>query len=227
MKILLEFASRLHGFLAGHLFYSLALFSALSVALFVGRTELSGNYTYAFMLWNLILAWLPYLFSLWAMVSDRRYGRWAVFIPGLLWLLFFPNAPYMITDLVHLQPRAPMPMWYDLVLLTAFAWTGCLLAVASLSIMQSLVRRQLGRATSWLFVFATLGLTGLGIYLGRFLNWNSWDVFTRPFAVLSDVLIRLLNPLDYIGAYGVMLLFAGFLLVIYVAFLSFGNRRRI
>jgi uncharacterized membrane protein len=172
----------------------------------------------------LALAWLPYLFSLLAVGANRRYPWWGVLLPGFAWLLFFPNAPYMITDLVHLQPRAPIPVWYDGVLLTAFAWTGCLLAVASLEAIHSLVRQRLGRAFSWLFVFVTLGLTGLGVYLGRFLGWNSWDLFTNPRAILADVLARVLNPLDHIGAYGVTIVFAVFLLVFYLAFVSAQHR---
>ena len=212
---------RLHRFLKRNSFYAVLLSSLLSHGLLAGRIYVSGDASYGFMLWNLILAWLPYVFGLMAAAFDRRYrSAWALLVPGLLWLLFFPNGPYMLTDLIHLEPRAPIPMWYDIVLLTAFAWTGCLLAVASLNMMQSLIRAWLGRLMSWLFVVLTLGLTGLGIYLGRFLNWNSWDVFLQPGDVIADVLTRLTHPLEYLGVYGVTFLFAAFLFVFYLAFVS-------
>ncbi len=221
---MIDWLRRSHRFLDRHLFYSAALSSTLSATIFAGRVALSGEYTYGFMIWNLILAWIPYGCSLWAAAVARRYPWWGLPIPTLLWLLFLPNAPYMVTDFLHLQHRPPVPAWYDSVLLTSFAWTGCYLAVASLRIMQTLVGDGLGRAASWVFVGVTLVLTGFGIYLGRFLDWNSWDLFTRPGGVLSDVLARLLNPFDYPRTYGVTILFAVFLLVFYVTFLAAHRR---
>jgi uncharacterized membrane protein len=215
---------RLHRFLDRYLFYPALLSSALSAAMFAGRVAVSGDDTYGFMIWNLILAWIPYLCSLWAAVVARRYPWWGLPIPALLWLLFLPNAPYMVTDFLHLHHRPPVPVWYDSILLTSFAWTGCYLAVASLRIMQALVDNHLGQRASWAFVGVTLVLTGFGIYLGRFLDWNSWDLFTRPGGVLSDVLPRLLNPLDHPRTYGVTILFAAFLFVFYVTFVAAHRR---
>ena len=228
MTRLRDHLRRLHRFLGRNAFYAVSLSSTWSIGIFAGRIIFSGNVSYGFMVWNLILAWLPYVFSLTAALFDRRYrSGWALLIPGLLWLLFFPNGPYMITDLIHLEPRAPVPVWYDLILLITFAWTGCWLAVASLDTMQSIIRVRLGRAMSWLFVAVTLGLTGLGVYLGRFLNWNSWDVFLQPGDVFADILTRLAHPLDHLGAYGVTILFAAFLFVFYLAFVSGRARDRV
>lgn len=221
MNLNRSFLRGLHRFLERRFFYKVSLFSLLSIGVLAGRAYLSGEATYSFMLWNLILAWLPYLFALLAVVCDRRYRRgWTLAIPGALWLLFFPNAPYMITDLIHLKSRTPIPVWYDAILLITFAWTGCLLAVSSLHMMQTLVRARVGRRLSWLFVAVTLGLTGLGVYLGRFLHWNSWDIFVRPRSVLAGILAWLANPLHHLGAYGIILLFAAFLFVFYLSFVS-------
>jgi uncharacterized membrane protein len=171
-----------------------------------------------FLVWNLFLAWLPYLGSLWTTYLYRRQSRrwWSLLLPSLLWLIFFPNAPYLVTDLLHLQSRAPVPIWYDLGLLSTFAWAGLFLAIFSLRTMQMLVKTLAGSLTSWLFVASVLGLSGLGIYLGRFLNWNSWDLFFHPFDVLSDVAIRLAHPLSHLQTFGVTFLFAAFLLVCYL-----------
>ena len=213
-----------HAFLADHTLYPIALSSALALGVFAGRVYLTRDGTYGFMVWNLILACIPYLCSLWAAALQRRYPWWGLLIPGAVWLLFFPNAPYLVTDLMHLQARWPVPLWYDIVLFATFAWTGCFLAVASLRTMQSLVAHYVGRLASWAFVMVTLGLTGFGIYLGRYLNWNSWDLLTQPRSVLADVVARIANPLDHLGAYGVTFLFAAFLFVCYVTFVS--ARRR-
>jgi len=68
-----------------------------------------------------------------------------------------------------------------------FAWTGCFLGVTSLQMMHSVVRRRIGRLWSWFFVITTLGLSGVGIYLGRFLRFNSWDILFRPGRLLGDI----------------------------------------
>ena len=207
---------------AQHSMVPVVLSSVLAVALFVGRAYRSQTLIYSFLLWNLILAWIPYLSSLWA---ERLHGRhpgrwWYLVVPGALWLAFFPNAPYIVTDFWHLRERAGIPIWYDIGLLSAFALTGLFLAVFSLRIMQKLVRKYLGRIISWLFVAVALCLGGLGIYLGRFLRWNSWDLLLNPKLVLGDVAVRLVDPLSYPRTFGVTLLFAALLFVCYLAVTS-------
>jgi uncharacterized membrane protein len=148
----------------------------------------------------------------------------ALLLPGLLWLLFFPNAPYLVTDLIHLRGYPPVPLWYDIGMLISFAWAGCFLAVASLYIMHQIIRDFAGRAMSWLIVMGMIGLCGLGIYMGRFLRWNSWDVFLYPTEVLSDIAHRLAHPFSNLQTYGVTLMFAAFLFVCYWTFISLKQR---
>ena len=125
---------------------------------------------YSNLAWNFFLAWLPYLFCLLAAWLHYRYPRrwWLLGLPALIWLIFFPNAPYLITDFLHLEERPYIPMWYDIILLATFAWTGCFLGIASLWIMQGIVKSYAGQFISWLFVMFAIGLSGLGVYLGRF-----------------------------------------------------------
>lgn len=198
------------------------LASLLAVALLAARGPRSGTTIYSFLLWNLLLAWIPYLASLWADGLHRRYPRrwWNLITPGLLWLIFFPNAPYIVTDLWHLRERAPIPMWYDIGLVATFALAGLFLAVFSLRIMQRLVKDYFGTIVSWLFVLVALALGGLGIYLGRFLRWNSWDLILNPRGVLRDVAVRLAAPLSYPAAFGVTFLFAAIMLICYLAVTS-------
>ena len=219
--------SRLHRFLADHFFYTALLWSALAVGILAGRVWLSGRSTYDFLMWNLILAWVPFLCSLWAASLRRRFPWWSLPIPLFVWLIFFPNAPYIVTDFLHLRERELIPIWYDTILVAAFAWSGVFLAVASLHIVQSLARSYVGRAWSWMLVGVTLALSGLGIYLGRFLDWNSWDLLLHPRLVLGDVLTRVLNPFDHLGAVGMTILFAAFVFVCYVTFLSVQRRDRV
>ena len=195
------------------------LASLLAVGLFAARVYRSQGLTYSFLVWNLILAWIPFFSSLWADHLNRRHpGRWwLLLLPCLAWLVFFPNAPYIVTDFWHLQARPPVPLWYDIGMLATFALTGLLLAVYSLRIVHDLVRQRLGPVLGWLFAGAVVGLGGLGVYLGRFLRWNSWDLFLHPRGVLSDVVTRLADPLAHPQALGVTCLFAAILFVCYVA----------
>ena len=198
--------------------YPVVLSTLFAFTLLAGRVYLSRQWTYLFLVWNLFLAWIPYLTSLWTSpVYPRQSRRWGyLLLPGLLWLAFFPNAPYIVTDFLHLQHRPPVPVWYDMGLISIFAWTGLFLAVFSLRAMQMLVKTAAGPVLSWLFVVSVMGLSGLGIYIGRFLGWNSWDLFIHPEAVLTDILIRFPNPFQHTATFGVSLMFALFLLVCYL-----------
>jgi uncharacterized membrane protein len=202
--------------------YPIVLSSLLASVLFVGRVYRSHTLDYRFLGWNLILAWIPYLAALWATRVHRQFPRrwWMLVIPGLLWLAFFPNAPYIVTDFWHLQERPPVPIWYDIGMLAAFAWTGLFLAVYSLRAMQKLVQHYLGSILGWLFTLTVLGLGGLGVYLGRFLRWNSWDLILHPKSVLSDVAVRLADPLSHPRTFGVTFLFAAILLICYLTLTS-------
>jgi uncharacterized membrane protein len=166
--------------------------SAASVALAVVRDSHAGNLDFWFLIWNLALAWIPFLLALAAYASARRPTSTAML--GLGWLLFFPNAPYIVTDFVHLSRVAPVPFWYDALTIGAFAATGLALGFASLYLMQCVVRDRVGVAASWLAVLVACALGSVGIYLGRFVRANSWDVLTRPewFARLAHA--RLLDP---------------------------------
>ena len=216
---------RVHRFLVRHSLYPLLFSSLLAGFLLAARIVRSGATTYIGLPWNLFLAWIPYVASLWAVRLHNAWpGRWwLLLIPGALWLAFFPNAPYILTDFWHLSHRPPVPVWFDLGLLSLFALTGLFLGILSLRAMQRLVEHYLGWLLGWAFVLASLGLCGLGIYLGRFLRWNSWDLVLNPRGVLADVVVRLANPLDHAQTYGVTLLFGA---ILFVCYLTLASRER-
>lgn len=207
-----------HPRLAATLFYPSAAASALAVGLLLLRARMLGALEDSFLVWNLFLAWMPYLMALWAESAARR-SPWRAIIPGILWLLFLPNAPYIMTDFIHLD-RMSFSWWYDLGLILAFAWAGCLLGVASLFMMQRIVRERLGAALSWAFVLASCGLSGLGVYFGRFLRWNSWDVLFSPRDLAHDLLYIVGTPESYLQLIGVSGLFAAFLALGYLTLTS-------
>ncbi|MBN1146232.1 MAG: DUF1361 domain-containing protein [Anaerolineales bacterium] len=214
---------RLHRFLVSQLIYPIVLSSALAMAVYVVRVLVSNTYVvYANLVWNLLLAWMPYLFSVLAAALYRLFPRrwWLLIVPSAIWLAFFPNAPYIITDFFHLAQRPGIPLWYDMLLLTTFSWTGIFLAVASLRTMQVLAKAYLGTLLSWVFVAFSLGLGGLGIYLGRFERWNSWDLLSHPRSILADVALRIVSPFENVRFFSFTILVSAFLLVCYLMFIS-------
>lgn len=171
---------------------ALVLASGISVGLLLARAAVTGKLQFAFLPWNLLLAWIPLVFAVLVYRLRLRRSKDRLFLLGcaLIWFFFYPNAPYLITDLVHLKTRPPIPRWFDLLLMMSFAWTGLFLGYLSLYLMQEVVRGWRGRAAGWYFALAMLALGAFGIYLGRFLRWNSWDVVVRPLGLLGDVARR-------------------------------------
>lgn len=227
MSELLNAAWRTHRFCVNHLVYPLALSSGLAGLLLAARMVFSRQGTYGFLMWNLFLAWIPYGLSVIVALAHARFPRawWLLIVPGFLWLIFLPNAPYIITDWWHLDERAPVPTWYDIGMLAMFAWAGLILGVASLNRMQHIVREYVGGILSWVFTLGAFGVTGLGIYLGRFLRWNSWDVFYQPWEIVADITERFAHPIRNPGAVGFAALFAMFFCVCYVTFVSMEHRQ--
>jgi uncharacterized membrane protein len=220
---MLRSLTQLHRFLASQSLYPILLSTFLALAFFVGRVLYARIFWhYSNLVWNLFLAWIPFLFSMLAAAIFRRAPRqWWLLLPASgLWLIFFPNAPYIVTDFLHLEYRPPVPLWYDIGLLATFAWTGCFLAIASLRTMQFLVRYYLGSFISWVFAAGALALSGLGIYLGRFGRFNSWDLFFQPKDVVNDILVRVVNPFSNLRFFGFTLMFTAFLIVLYLMFVS-------
>ena len=156
--------------------------------LWLGRASQVGP-RFSFLWWNLFLAWVPWLLSL-AMTRARR-TFWPL---AFTWLAFWPNAPYLVTDLIHLKPRAGVPLWFDALLLCAFAWAGCALGWDSLFTVHRVLERKWGARRAALAVTTCVGLCGVGVFLGRFERLNSWDVVTDPLGVATTSLDALMEP---------------------------------
>jgi uncharacterized membrane protein len=171
---------------------ALVFASALCLAMLVGRAVMVRHVQLTFYIWNLFLAWLPLLFGLrvYRLAGTSPARWWPLAICAVLWFLFFPNAPYIVTDFLHLKPHPLAPVWFDIVMMMSFAWTGLLLGYLSLLLMQEIVRARKGPQWGWCFALTMLALSSFGIYLGRFKRWNSWDVLVRPHGLAGDVLSR-------------------------------------
>lgn len=170
------------------------------------RLNYTGTPYYGFLLWNLFLALLPLAVSQAACWWANGVWR-SRLLPLLgLWLLFFPNAPYLVTDLMHLGVLAQMPRWYDPLMVFVFALSALWAGFLSLRDVEYLLRPRLGAWGTQLGVALMWGLSGVGIYLGRVLRWNSWDAFRRPGAILRDGLLPFLQPWAHARALGLIAL---------------------
>lgn len=210
------------------LFAALVVASVTCSALVAARVSHTGRLTYTFLVYNLALAWIPVGFAAAAYALGALRSRGAAVLAVLCsagWLLFFPNAPYLVTDLVHLRVNANRLFWFDVLTLPAFAWTGMALGFLSLFLMQRLVEDHAGRTWSWLFVGAALAAGAFGIYLGRFRRWNSWDVLVDPAALGADVLRTLLHPFQNAAVAAFCAVLAGVMLVAYLVFYAWTSVR--
>lgn len=194
----------------------LALSSFFGILLLGYRIVESDSLKYIFLAWNLVLAWIP----LAAALLLREYApatrfRWPHLMLLAGWLLFLPNAPYLITDLLHLKPRAPIPFWFDGSLTVIFAWNGLMAGLLSARIVHDFLGYMLGTLRSTLMIIAAFALSGFGVYLGRVERWNSWDLITDPLSLLSDVAHLLTHPFSNPGMLGMSSLFFLFLTLAY------------
>jgi len=147
-----------------------------------------------FLIWNLFLAGIPYIISQLA----RRSGRLKKFTFLLLsvlffWLLFLPNAPYIITDLIHLNHINSNLIWFDALLLFLFAANGLLLGILSMVDIFTILKEKWNTIAASFSMILISFLTGFGIYLGRYLRWNSWELFTQPNNLFQDIITSLQN----------------------------------
>jgi len=197
--------------------FALVLASGLCLALLALRDLRTGDRYYDGLAWNLVLAWAPFALALVLYDAARRDRPPGVVLGlGALWLLSLPNAPYILTDFVHLGESAAAPLWYDGALIAAFAGTGLLLGLGSLYLVHRVVALRAGARSGWVFALGVLALCGVGVYLGRFARLNSWDVLTRPGDVLDLAGRAVLDPLASVEWVGFSLVFAAFLLVAYL-----------
>ncbi len=172
--------------------------------------------SYIFLVWNLFLAWIPYLVALGISYGQRRGAGWFPQGTGLLvWLIFLPNAPYILTDFIHFRSLPSIPFWFDVSLLFAGASTGLLLGLLSLREVHLSLKHWLPNILTWVVVLFAIGLAGFGVWLGRFQRWNSWDLVTRPHYILSDIVTTLSERHEFLHAAGISTLLSGILLVGY------------
>jgi uncharacterized membrane protein len=244
----------------------LSLSMLFSYLLLLVRIIHTGRITFLFLVWNLFLAWLPWLITeylsskgclfrekclsrtkylfrevdassgdspLLPGVSSsrsqgiRRLTRRVLFVLAILaWLFFIPNAFYILTDLYHVGDwynDRLMPSWYDLVMILSFAWNGLLLGVLSVRRMEKILLPLLPAHNPLFFLYPVMWLNALGVYIGRYLRFNTWDVLTNPFQLFGDITQILFHPLSNRYAWDMIFCFSLLMTLIYLMLKKIGQ----
>lgn len=165
----------------------LFLFSFFCLSLSLIRVKLTTSIYLIFLIWNLFLAVIPFLLTSYLKTKKLFENK---FKDGLLlsiWLLFLPNSFYIITDFVHLSLSNSYTLWYDLLLISSYASLGFLLGIISLQDFENLLSDKFNASICSFLVFGISILSGFGIYLGRILRYNSWDILKNPIALFTDL----------------------------------------
>lgn len=183
-----------------------AIMCLICFSLSLFRVFYSETNVFLFLNWNLFLAFIPWACSSIIVLHPQLQQKKLVIILLLcIWLLFFPNAPYILTDLFHLKLQLNMPVWFDLVLIIAYAWTGLLLGFMSLTDIERFLRRYLSPRKTIIFSSLLLFVGSFGIYMGRYLRWNSWNIINEPLRLLYDIGDRIADPFSHPRTWGVTL----------------------
>jgi uncharacterized membrane protein len=174
----------------GLTFFLIAV-SLFCVGLSVFRVFLTGTDGYLFLNWNLFLAFLPWLLTSVVILRTVK-SRIAILLVMGIWLLFFPNCLYMLTDLIHLRRIEEAPVWLDLIIVLSFAWAGLCYGFVSLMDIESFLKERFHAAPKTVTGLSVcmIYLAAFGIYIGRFLRWNSWDLFGNPTELIRGIFDR-------------------------------------
>ena len=196
----------------------LILSCLFSIALTSFRIVYTDNLRFIGLCWNLFLAIIPCLITRFAIRNPSWIESRARFVFLFIgWLLFIPNSFYIITDLFHLEISYSIPLWYDLALIFSFAWNGILLGVISVRQMEKMVRINFPAIREWQFVYPMMLLNAFGVYIGRYLRYNSWDVIANSFQLTQDLFYLLLHPVRNRFDWSMIVCYSVFMTLIYLA----------
>lgn len=213
---------------AARLLFVFGLLSLVSIGFFVVGAIASHSFTYWYLVWNLFLAWLPLVFIalLYKVLRRHPWSGWLGTGLTLLWLIFLPNAFYIVSDFIHLGDIGQLDVLSDAVMFLMFALSGLALGFTSLYMVHRLLLKRLSRSTSHVIVAIVLLLCSFAVYLGRDLRWNSWDALLHPAGVLFDVSDPFFNPSTHHDAFTTTLMFFILLGTLYMVAWQLGRALR-
>jgi|ERR1035437_4321537 uncharacterized membrane protein len=197
---------------------SLVYLTVISGGFFVAGAIGNHSIELWYLLWNLFLAWVPVLLTLWLVnvIREKPWSSWQGLTLTFLWLSFLPNSFYLVSDLIHLQDYQRVDIVYDTIMFSSFSLTGLLLGYTSLYLVHKELIKRVMAKTAWIWAGIVLLLCSFAIYLGRDLHWNTWDVLVNPGGILFDVSDIIIHPSLHYLAFTTTLAFFVFLSSMYV-----------
>ncbi len=167
-----------------------------------------------YLLWNLLLAWIPLIISLYLRIilTKKLFSSWQAIIVGLIWLIFIPNSFYLLSDYIHLQEVGKSTILYDVLLFSIIIFTGVLIGFSSVSMVFAEFKKRFSKTSCYFILSLIFLIISFGIYIGRDLRWNSWDVVINPAGLLLDVFYQLKNFSNYPSM--LIIVFSYFLIMI-------------
>ena len=178
---------------------ALMIISGYSLFLLTGRIIYTQSLQHSYLAWNIFLAWIPLMITvIIPHENNKGYHKPVPYFLIFLWLLFFPNAPYIITDLIHLKKESDTMFIFDALMIFSFAFTGLGIALYSLLKIREIIFKMTNLLITELLIPIFVIAGAYGIYMGRFLRWNSWDLFVAPKALLQDSICHLNNSIAII-----------------------------
>lgn len=183
-----------------------------SAILLMVRIKLNKSFFYLFLIWNVFLAIIPFAITMY-LSSKQNISTFKLVVWLIIWLAFLPNAPYIITDLIHIRIGNDSLLWLDILVVLSFALSGLFLFYLSIIDMQNLVKSKFEKIPIATLTFSILFLCGFGVYLGRFLRYNSWEIISNPQVLISDVFNILISPFQHYEAWLFTIGFGTFLAV--------------
>ena len=197
----------------------LILLALLSLGLILLRVKFTREIYLLFLIWNLFLAYIPYFLS--SKINTLVPGTFSFYSMGIIWLLFLPNSFYLITDFVHLHHFNRYQYLFDVLLLSSFTIAGLYSGILSLFDMHLLLQMKYNLRKSWLLIAGIIYLSAFGIYLGRILRFNSWDIIRHPFTLFYNSWKSIQNCETLLFT----LVLGTLILIIYSILYSFNNNK--
>ncbi len=195
------------------------------------------SFLYVMMVWNMLLASLPLFFIEFSMLQYRKNKYIGAIVLGILWLIFFPNSAYMITDLIHIHSEkllwieastrysfntgtiysTEIVKWVKLLVIGIGVIYGILMGMESLNIFYRFLNQKIPKPISFLIIAGVSLISGFAVYIGRFLRFNSWDLL-MPIALLRDVFTNINRfAIEFTVA------FAGFIVIMFLIYNLFSK----
>jgi uncharacterized membrane protein len=185
---------------------------AFSLIILMVRIKLNSSFFYIFLVWNIFLALIPYAITMY-LSTKQNLSRLTFVFWFLVWLVFLPNAPYIVTDFTHVRMSNDAQVWLDVLVVFSFAISGLFLFYLSIIDMQELIVSKFKHAPIMPSTLIILFLCAFGVYLGRFLRYNSWEIISGPYVLISDIFKIFISPFQYSEAWLFTLGYGGFLVI--------------